>query len=92
MKIQQADTVSAMAKEAGISREQARIAYKTLFQTIKDNVRDGDISIYEFGVFSIVNRAAGISRSLLTGALTPFGETKLLKFKMSKKFRTEINN
>jgi DNA-binding protein HU-beta len=76
-----AELVSAMAKEAGITKGQAEKALNCMQTSVVDAIRKGDkVTLVGFGTFSSVQRRARTGRNPQTGSEIKIPAKRVPKF------------
>lgn len=81
-------TRSELAAKVGLKDDDV----KKLFDTIKDEVKNGNkVDIAKFGAFEAIEKAARTARNPRTGESVQVAAKKAPKFKPSKTFKDEVN-
>jgi DNA-binding protein HU-beta len=76
-----AELVSAMAKEAGITKGQAEKALNCMQSSVVDAIRKGEkVTLVGFGTFSAVQRKARTGRNPQTGSEIKIPSKRVPKF------------
>jgi DNA-binding protein HU-beta len=82
------DIINEVAKVADISKGRAEIAVETIFNTMKNALKDGErIELRGFGVFEVKSRKTGIGRNPRTGEIVPIAPGKKVRFKPGKEIK-----
>lgn len=82
------DLVTRVAESSDVSRVKAAEAVDTIFQAMKNALRDGKrIELRGFGVFSIRDRKRGVGRNPKTGVEVAIAPGKTVRFKPGKGLR-----
>lgn len=83
--------ISAIARKAGLSADQAQSALDATMETIVDAVAGGSkIGLPGFGTFEPRNRAARTGRSLQTGETIEIPAARVPAFKPSAQFKDRV--
>jgi DNA-binding protein HU-beta len=87
-----AELIAKSATDAGITKEQAKIALDSITNSISETlVNDGKVTLIGFGTFSVSNRAARTGRNPQTGADIQIKASKNGKFKAGKSLKEKLN-
>ena len=82
------DLVNRVAETSDVSRVKAALAVDTIFQALKNALRDGRrIELRGFGVFQIRDRKRGVGRNPKTGVEVAIAPGKTVRFKPGKELR-----
>ena len=82
------DLVNRVAEASDVSRVKAALAVDTIFQALKNALRDGRrIELRGFGVFQIRDRKRGVGRNPKTGVEVAIAPGKTVRFKPGKELR-----
>ncbi|MBF0186130.1 MAG: HU family DNA-binding protein [Magnetococcales bacterium] len=85
------ELVALMAKEAGITQDQAGKAMGVLVGAIQDSLVSGnDVTLIGFGTFSVVERKARTGRNPRTGEAVQLPAKKSPQFKAGKVLRDAV--
>jgi len=77
-----AELIDAMAKDANLSKADAKRALESLTDNVTSALKKGDkVALIGFGTFSISARAARTGRNPQTGATIKIAAKKVAKFK-----------
>jgi DNA-binding protein HU-beta len=77
-----AELIDAMAKDANLSKADAKRALESLTGNVTKALKKGDkVALIGFGTFSISKRAARTGRNPQTGAAIKIAAKKVAKFK-----------
>lgn len=88
-----ADIVEAIYEETGINRIDAKIYVDQLLLIIKDAIKkDHALLISGFGKFECYEKAARKGRNPQTEKAITLPARKVIVFRLSRKFRTELNS
>ena len=86
------ELVSAVAKQAELSKKDAGLAVEAVFDTIAKALEKGDkVQLIGFGTFDVSERAARTGRNPQTGADMTIAASKAPKFKAGKALKDSIN-
>jgi len=86
------ELISAMAKDANITKAQAGAALESFVSNVTTTLKKGDkVSLVGFGTFSTSKRAARTGRNPQTGAEIQIAAKTLAKFKPGKGLSDELN-
>jgi DNA-binding protein HU-beta len=87
-----AELIDDIAKRSNLSRAQAKLAVETFVVSVTDSLRRGEqVRIVGFGVFTPVDRAAGIARNPRTGAKVKKPASKSARFRVGDALRSALN-
>ena len=87
-KLIKADIVERVAEASEVPRVKARLAVDTIFQAMKNALRDGKrIELRGFGVFQVRDRKKGVGRNPKTGVEVAITPGKTVRFKPGKDLR-----
>ncbi|RKX67027.1 MAG: hypothetical protein DRP42_01690 [Tenericutes bacterium] len=90
--MKKAEVIAVIAKDAGISQADAKLAYESLFATITKTMKKGDsIAIPSFGTFKVSKRAARMGRNPQTGAPLKIKARNAASFKASSVLKDALN-
>lgn len=85
------ELVEKMAKDCKLSKAQANLAMKSMFEGITGSLKKGDkVSFVGFGTFSVSKRKARMGRNPQTGEEIKIAAAKVPKFKPGKKLKMAI--
>lgn len=76
-----------ISEKVGTTLKESEVFYNTIFETIKENIKDDKISISEFGTFSVVATKARKGRNPQTGKEINIPASKKIKFSPSANFK-----
>ena len=80
-----ADIVNRVAEVSDVPRVKAALAVDTIFQTMKEALREGKrIELRGFGVFQVRDRKKGVGRNPKTGVEVAIAPGKTVRFKPGK--------
>lgn len=86
------DIEAKMAKESGITRQQAETALDSFIASIVDNLKSGQkVTLVGFGTFSLVQVSARMGRNPKTGEAISLPAYKKPKFSASKALKDLLN-
>jgi DNA-binding protein HU-beta len=86
-----AELIAHMAKEAGITQDQAGKAIGALIGAIQGSLASGDdVTLVGFGTFSVVERKARTSRNPRTGEPVQISAKRVPQFKAGKVLREAV--
>jgi DNA-binding protein HU-beta len=86
-----ADLISAVAKDAKITKTGAEKAVNAFTSTVVKAMKKGDkITLTGFGTFSVARRKARKGRNPRTGKEIKIAATKVAKFKVGNKLRNAV--
>ncbi len=75
-----------------LTRKHAELVVNTIFDCMKDALRDGDrIEIRGFGSFQVRTRASRMGRNPKTGEPVAIDEKRVPFFKVGKELRERVN-
>lgn len=87
-----ADLINKIAKEMGVSKQEAEMGVNLFFETIKAAIERGEeIELRGFGSFRFRQRGARSGRNPRTGDPVEVPSKKVLYFKPSKHLKNMIN-
>ena len=87
-----ADLINTIAKDMGVSKQEAEMGVNLFFETIKDAIERGEeIELRGFGSFRFRQRGARSGRNPRTGDPVEVPSKKVLYFKPSKHLKNLIN-
>ena len=88
-----ADLVRHIAASAGLSQEQAAKALESIVQGISNTlVEGGQVSLINWGQFSLKERAERTGRNPKTGEEIQIPSKKVVNFKPGKQLRDRVNS
>ena len=88
-----AELVDAVAEESGLTKSDASGAVESVFNTIGNQLRQGNsVSVVGFGQFSVTNRAARTGRNPRTGEEIAIAASRAPKFKAGKQLKDAVNS
>lgn len=86
-----ADLINKVAKDAGITKEQADDTIDAFTEAIIAALKKGDrVTLVGFGTFAVSERSARNGRNPTTGEVIKIKARKVPKFKAGKTFSTKI--
>lgn len=86
------DLVSAVAKQAELSKKDAGLAVEAVFDAISEALEKGDkVQLIGFGTFDVSERAAREGRNPRTGETMKIAASKALRFKAGKALKDRVN-
>lgn len=92
MVLHKIDLVNAVAKEANLSKKDARAALDAVVASIKTSLENGDaVTLTGFGKFEVRTRAAHKGRNPQTGAEIEIPTSKSPAFRAGKLLREAVN-
>ena len=87
-----AELVTAMADQAGLSKKDAEKALKAFTDVVADELKKGEkVQLVGFGTFEVSERAAREGRNPQSGAVMQIPASKAPKFKAGKALKDFIN-
>jgi DNA-binding protein HU-beta len=85
------DLVGKIAKEAGVTKRQAEVAFDSLVGGIASSLKKGrKVTIVGFGTFSVAKRKARQGRNPQTGAPIKIAARKVPKFTPGKALKSAV--
>ena len=86
------DLVSAVAKQAELSKKDAGLAVEAVFDAISGALEKGDkVQLIGFGTFDVSERAAREGRNPRTGETMKIAASKAPRFKAGKALKDRVN-
>ena len=86
------DLVSAVAKQAELSKKDAGLAVEAVFDAISEALEKGDkFQLIGFGTFDVSERAAREGRNPRTGETMKIAASKAPRFKAGKALKDRVN-
>ena len=86
------DLVSAVAKQAELSKKDAGLAVEAVFDAISEALEKGDkVQLIGFGTFDVSERAAREGRNPRTGETMNIAASKAPRFKAGKALKDRVN-
>ena len=86
------DLVSAVAKQAELSKKDAGLAVEAVFDAISEALEKGDKDqLIGFGTFDVSERAAREGRNPRTGETMKIAASKAPRFKAGKALKDRVN-
>ncbi len=86
------DLVSAVAKQAELSKKDAGLAVEAVFDAISEALEKGDkVQLIGFGTFDVSERAAREGRNPRTGETMKIAASKAPRFKAGKALKERVN-
>lgn len=86
------DLVSAVAKQAELSKKDAGLAVEAVFDAISEALEKGDkVQLIGFGTFDVSERAAREGRNPRTGETIKIAASKAPRFKAGKALKDRVN-
>ena len=86
------DLVSAVAKQAELSKKDAGLAVEAVFDAISEALGKGDkVLLIGFGTFDVSERAAREGRNPRTGETMKIAASKAPRFKAGKALKDRVN-
>lgn len=90
--MKKSDIVAAVADKLDLSKKQAEMAVDTVFNTIKDGLKNKEkVEISNFGNFEVRTRAARTGRNPRTGEDITIPEQNTPAFKAGKALKDSVN-
>lgn len=87
-----AELIAAMAANAGITRDQARLALDAFTDTVTGALKRGeDVRIVGFGAFVVVDRKAGVARNPQTGEPISRAASRTARFRIGEGLKSVLN-
>ncbi len=88
-----AEVESKMAKESGITQEQAEVALDSFVNYIVESLKSGlKVRISDFGTFSVTQTKERMGRNPKTGEALTIPAMKRAKFAASSKLKETLNS
>ena len=86
------DLVSAVAKQAELSKKDAGLAVEAVFDAISEALEKGDkVQLIGFGAVDVSGRAAREGRNPRTGETMKIAASKAPRFKAGKALKDRVN-
>ena len=86
------DLVSAVAKQAELSKKDAGLAVEAVFDAISEALEKGDkVQLIGFGTFDVSERAAREGRNPRTGETMKIAASKAPRFKAGNAVKDRVN-
>ena len=86
------DLVSAVAKQAELSKKDAGLAVEAVFDAISEALEKGDkVQLIGFGTLDVSERAAREGRNPRTGETMKIAASKAPRFKAGKALKDRVN-
>ena len=86
------ELVSAVAKQAELSKKDAGLAVEAVFDAISEALEKGDkVQLIGFGTFDVSERAAREGRNPRTGETMKIAASKAPRFKAGKALKDRVN-
>jgi len=86
------DLVSAVAKQAELSKKDAGLAVEAVFDAISEALEKGDkVQLIGFGTFDVSERAAREGRNPRTGETMKIAASNAPRFKAGKALKDRVN-
>ena len=86
------DLVSAVAKQAELSKKDAGLAVEAVFDAISEALEKGDkVQLIGFGTFDVSERVAREGRNPRTGETMKIAASKAPRFKAGKALKDRVN-
>ena len=86
------DLVSAVAKQAELSKKDAGLAVEAVFDAISEALEKGDkVQLIGFGTFDVSERAAREGRNPRTGETMKIAASEAPRFKAGKALKDRVN-
>lgn len=86
------DIAQRIHQVAGISEDEAVSLLEWLLELFKATLQQGEpISIHNFGMFTVRQKASRIGRNLRTGEAIIISPRRVVTFRASPQLRTEVN-
>ena len=86
------ELVSAVAKQAELSKKDAGLAVEAVFEAIAGALEKGDkVQLIGFGTFDVSERAAREGRNPRTGETMKIAASKAPRFKAGKALKDRVN-
>ena len=86
------DLVSAVAKQAELSKKDAGLAVEAVFDAISEALEKGDkVQLIGFGTFDVSERASREGRNPRTGETMKIAASKAPRFKAGKALKDRVN-
>ncbi len=85
------ELIGKVSEDTGMSKVDSAVAVDSVLNNIKAEITKGNkVAIADFGIFSVVERAARDGRNPATGAPMRIEASKNVKFKASKGFKESL--
>ena len=86
------ELIAAVANDANLTKKDAEAAVNSALNTITAALKDGDkVTLVGFGTFEVRERPARKGRNPQTDATITLPPRKVMVFRLSRKFRSELN-
>lgn len=93
MAMTKADLVESIYEKIGFSKKEAAELVEMVFDTIKDNLAQGNkIKISGFGNFVVREKRSRVGRNPQTGESIEISARRVLTFRPSQVLRSEVNS
>jgi DNA-binding protein HU-beta len=90
--VNRTELVEAVATKADLEKPRADKAVKALIETVISQTRAGEkVSVFGFGTFKPISKAARVGRNPQTGEPVKIGASKNVKFAPATAFRSALN-
>jgi len=91
--MQKIDIAKRIHREAGISEEEAATLLDWILELLKTTIQKGEpVSIVNFGVFTVRNKAPRRGRNPGTGEAVMISPRRVVTFRASAHFKTQVNS
>ena len=92
MDINKSDLITAVTKNAGITKTQATQAVEAVFSSITQTLsKGGEANFIGFGSFRVTKRAAREGRNPRTGQIIKIPASRLPRFRPGKKLKEAVS-
>lgn len=86
------ELITEISNRTGLTKKDSENAVVSFMDVVKDSLVKGEkISLFGFGTFDIVKRAARTARNPKTGESVELGASKSPKFKPAKALKESVN-
>ncbi len=90
--MRKADLVSAVAKQSGLSANNAKLAIDAFIDIVGTELKNGEsVQLIGFGTFDVQERAERTGRNPLTGEEITIKASKSPRFKAGKALKDKVN-
>ena len=91
--MRKADIARRIHQEAGVSEVEAATLLEWILELLKTTLQKGEpVSIYNFGVFTVRNKAPRRGRNPRTGKEVMISPRRVVTFRASPHLKTEVNS
>lgn len=88
----QTELLKNLAESSGLNRDMLEVVFAKTIKALKATLLEGEqVSIPEFGTFTVKTRSARAGRNPRTGESLTIPESRVVVFKTAKKLRQQLN-